>query len=98
MGLLKMKRQTVTQQTTKPARTKRSKKMSRAKRRAMTPISPSAIVPRGDATMLASLLDESSLTQYDTDIVDSPRRMTHSIALATGAVAASLVTLVTTVR
>jgi len=85
-------------QTGKSSRAKSSRKLSRAKRRAMTPVTPRAIVARGDVTMLANLLDESNATQYDTALVDSPRRVTQSVALATGAVAASLFTLVTTVR
>lgn len=71
-------------------------RQSRAKRRARTPIRPHAIVPREDASMLANLLDESSLTGYDTALVDSQPRV--SLSLVTGLVATSLVTLVATLR
>ncbi len=74
----------------KPAR------LSRAKRRAQTPVRPLAIVPRGDASMLANLLDESSQISYDTALVERQQRV--PLTLVTGVVAASLVTLVATLR
>lgn len=77
-------------------RSAKSVRQSRAKRRARTPIRPHAIVPREDASMLANLLDESSLVAYDTALVDQQPRV--SLSLVTGFVAASLVTLAATLR